>query len=212
MAKFPEPPSNDYLRTVAPAWYDLPADTLLMRAYNRGGAYPTTWDAFRFYGPLSLRFDHHVPPPSVQRRGVLYGATLGTTCLAEKFQAGRTIDPFTNDPWLAGFRVTRPIRLLDLTGAWPTRAGASMAINSGPRPRARRWSRAIYEAYPDAEGLWYGSSMYGNRPSVALYERAISAMPSSPELDRALADGALRPALEAAVAELNYLLILRPYT
>jgi len=30
-----------------------------------------------------------------------------------------------------------------------------MAIGTGPRPRAQRWSRAIYDAYPDLDGLYY---------------------------------------------------------
>ncbi len=47
-----------------------------------------------------------------------------------------------------------------------------MALVSGPRPRARAWARAIYVAYPEAEGVWYGSSMHANTPCIALFERA----------------------------------------
>jgi hypothetical protein len=188
----------------------LPAGTLLVRIYSRGGAHPVDWNAFRFYGPLDARFDHHGPPPSLQARGILYAATLAVTCLAERSQAARTIDPYTGEPWLAAFRLRRAVRLLDLTGAWPTRAGTSMAINSGQRPRARRWSQAIYAAYPQAEGIWYGSSMYGNAPAVALYERAQSALPHTPEANRAPADAVLQISLENAALELNYALISRP--
>lgn len=212
MAKLPEPPGPDDLRTIGPEWWDLPTGTLLVRVYNRGGAHPADWDAFRHFGPLELRFDHHDPPPSRQGRGILYGATLAVTCLVEKFQAARTIDPFSGEPWLVAFRVQRPLRLLDLTGAWPTRAGASMAINSGPRPRARRWSRAIYAAYPEAEGLWYASSMHANAPAVALYERARPALPAAPEAHRALADALLQGSLENGALALNYALLARPLT
>ena len=52
-----------------------------------------------------------------------------------------------------------------------------MAINSGSRAKARKWSRAIYSAYASVEGLFYCSAMHGNRPAVALYDRATSAMP-----------------------------------
>ena len=110
---------------------------------------------------------------------------------------------------VGGFSPDRQVRLLDLTGLWPTRAGASMAISSGPRPRAREWSRAIYEAYPDAEGLWYGSSMCGNAPAVALYERAQDAVPRVPVFHRALAEPALLGMLEACARELGYALVVR---
>ena len=209
MAKFPEPPHRAELRRVGPQWRELPAGTLLVRIYGRGGAQPVDWNTFRFYGPLDGRFDHHEPPPSLQSRGILYAATHAVTCIAERFQAARTIDPFTGEPWLVAFRLRRPVRLLDLTGTWPTRAGASMAINSAQRPRARRWSQAIYAAYPQAEGLWYASSMYGNVPAAALYERAQSALPRLPEANRALADPVLQISLENAALELNYSLIAR---
>jgi len=32
-----------------------------------------------------------------------------------------------------------------------------MALASGQRARARRWSQAIYEAFPQVDGLLYGS-------------------------------------------------------
>jgi hypothetical protein len=102
------------------------------------------------------------------------------------------------------FEVVRDVVLLDLTGLWPTQAGASMAISSGPRPRAQRWSQAIYAAYPSVEGLLYGSSMHRNQPCVALYERARTALPAVPSLDRALDDAALSTRLNQAATDLNY--------
>ncbi|MGH7534109.1 MAG: hypothetical protein ACREMG_00845, partial [Gemmatimonadales bacterium] len=90
------------------------------------------------------------------------------------------------------------------TGKWPTRAGASMVINSGPRPRARRWSQRIYQAYPDVEGVWYASAMDGNRPVVALYERGRDAMPRRPAFHRALADPALDAIVLRAAERFNF--------
>jgi hypothetical protein len=142
----------------------------------------------------------------VQDRRILYVAAQIRTCLAEVFQRRRHIDTSFGHPWLVGFALAAPLRLLDLTGAWPTRAGASMAINSGPRPRARRWSRAIYVAYPAAQGLYYASSMDGNAPAVALFERAAPALPAHPFFHRALADQLLQPALAGAAEELGYTL------
>jgi len=137
----------------------------------------------------------------------LYAATHGPTCFAEVFQDTRVIDRTAKDPWLAGFGLRRSVRLLNLTGSWPTRAGASMAINTGPRPRAQRWSRAIYEAYPKGQGLAYPSSMYGNFPAVALYERGLPALPPAPIFHRPLRDPALLPVLKRVARELGYGLV-----
>jgi len=46
-----------------------------------------------------------MPPPHVQDRKILYAATLGPTCIAEVFQAGRAIDRVAGNPWLAGFTI-----------------------------------------------------------------------------------------------------------
>ena len=71
-----------------------------------------------------------------------------------------------------------------------------MAINSGSRATARAWSRAIYAAYPNVEGLRYASSMNANQPAFALYERARSSLPTAAALDLPLA----MPALAAPLA------------
>jgi hypothetical protein len=192
--KLPEPPSIADLAAVPPDWRVLPPGSELWRLYFRASAHPTGWHTFRDFGPLGSRFDHHLPPPRAQERAILYSATSILTCLAELFQDTRAIDVLHQEPWLVGFATLRPVRLLDLTGRWPTRAGASMALNSGPRARARRWSMAIYAAYPQAEGLWYPSSMHANQPSVALYERARDALPSAPFFHRAGRYGPAHPA------------------
>jgi hypothetical protein len=124
--------------------------------------------------------------------------------MAEVFQSKRRIDVYTRTPLLVGFELVRAVRLLDLTGLWPTRAGASLAINSGPRPRAQAWARQIYEAYPPLDGVYYGSSMDGNSPCAALFERAVDAIPPLPRLHRPLADPLLRPLIQRAALQLNY--------
>jgi hypothetical protein len=139
---------------------------------------------------------------------VLYAATRPAAALAEFFQTRRTINARHRQPWLVGFRLARDVRLLDLTGLWPTRAGASMALASGPRPRARAWARVIHAAYPDAEGIWYGSSMHANTPCAALFERAQDALPPLPGYHRALSDETLRAFLTNVAADLNFRLIL----
>jgi hypothetical protein len=56
--------------------------------------------------------------------------------LAEVFQRSQLINPIRNEPWIVALATTRDLTLLHLTGLWPTRAGASTALASGPRPRA----------------------------------------------------------------------------
>ena len=204
MPKFPEPPA-DLAARLPPRLRRLPAGTELWRVYFRGGRHPGVWNGWRAFGPVAgARFDHHEPPPRPQARAILYAAADGVTCLAEVFQAARLIDATAHQPWLVGFALAAELTLLDLTGTWPTAAGASMAINSGPRPRARRWSRAIYAAYPAVQGLWYPSSMHANRPSAALYERARPAIAAAPFFHRALDDPLLTDLLAWAAEALGY--------
>jgi hypothetical protein len=204
VAKLPEPPRP---LTTPPETKLISAGTRLWRIYQRGGKYPASFGDFRFFGPTGSRFDHHEPPPRLQAHGIFYAADDPTTCLAETFQVTRVIDRNAGDPWLVGFETAIDLTLLDLTGAWPTRAGASMAINSGPRPRARRWSQAIYGAYATVVGLWYASSMHANQPSVALYERAARAVPGAPSFHRALSDPAILRRVDAAAVRLGYRLV-----
>jgi hypothetical protein len=188
VAKFPWPPTierlheirhDDDIVAVAPM-------TGLARIYLAGGRYPSNWNEFRIVGPIaSARFDPHPPTPdgepvAAPGCGVLYAAVELQTCVAESFQASRVLDRQTGRPWLVVFRSTRVLRLLDLTGTWPTRAGASQAISSGARDRSRSWARAIRAAYDDIDGLWYRSSMDRGQPAVCLWEPARDAMPPSP--------------------------------
>ena len=207
MAKFPEPPAVADLAAVPPARRVLPAGTRCWRIYFQGGRHPGGWDTFRAYGPTGARFDHHLPPPRLQTRRVLYAATRPLTCFAEVFQDTRTIDRHRHAPWLVAFELAQPIPLLDLAGRWPTQARASMAINSGPRPRARRWSQTIYAAYPNLEGLHYASSMNANAPAIVLYERAAHAMPGRPVFHRALADAALSAVVARAATRIDYAVV-----
>lgn len=205
MEKLPNPPPVHELATVRPALKVMKKRTLLWRVYFRGGPYPTIWNAMRRFGPVATaRFDHHEEPAQFQRRAVLYAARQGPTCFAEVFQDTRVIDRHRRHPWLVAFELSRPVRLLDLTGTWPTRAGASMAIASGIRSRARRWARAIYAAYPSLEGLYYPSSMHANAPSVVFNERAAPALPPRPRFHRSLLDSVLLRIIRHTASDIGY--------
>lgn len=206
MPKFPGPPSRGDLAARLPAHTKvLRRGTIVWRIYHRGEAHSAAWNRFRHWGPApNTRFDQHSMPARQQARGIAYGALRVYTCFAEVFQETRTIERSRNRPWLVAFELARAVSLLDLSSTWPTRAGASMAISSGPRHRARAWSLRIYEDYPEIEGLYYPSSMDANQPAVALYERARKALPTRALFHRALADPGLTGAVVKAALLFNY--------
>jgi RES domain len=212
VAKFPSSPGVRALARLTPANSTLGAGTNLARIYYSRGPHPQAWNRFRYVGPLNSRWDHHVSNeaggPGVQSRGIYYAAADAKTCLAEVFQATRRIDRAFQAPWLVVFETLGELKLLDLTGDFATRMGASMAIHSGSRGRARGWARDLYEAYPQFQGILYAASMHGGRPAMALNERALREplFPSHPKFHRALSDDTLLEPLKHAASELGYAL------
>jgi hypothetical protein len=214
MSKFPEPPPVSLLKKIPAAIHELPAGTVVSRIFFAGGDYPTAWDAFRYYGPTASRFDHHLLNEAgeahEQERGIMYlaaGPESIPTCLAEAFQATRAIDRFSRLPVLCGFELASPLRLLDLRGPFVAAMGASTAIHSGPKPRARRWAQQLYQAYPEIDGLLYCASMFANEPAIALFERGSKAIPGRPVFHRELKDPVLANVLTETAEKIRYLLI-----
>ena len=183
---------------------------MIWRIYFRGGLHPTNWKDFRYVGPIDARFDHHIGnEPARQDRAVLYGADDPITCLAEVFQRTRVMNRWHREPWLVGFETDKPMRLLDLTGSFPTRAGASMGLLTGSRSVSRTWARAFHESFPEIDGIYYPSSMHANRPAMVLNERARDAgvMPVQACFHRSLGDPAILSILRNAAHELGYALL-----
>ena len=208
MSKFPEPPGVEALCRIAAETLKLPAGTPLARIYFSAGPYPSHWNRFRHIGPTGARWDHHLPSssdqPTEQDRAVLYCAPDIDTCTAEVFQATRRIDRIRNTPALAVFDLHTSVTVLDLRGTFATRIGASTAIHSGPRSRARAWARQLYEAYPNVQGFQYGSSMNGHAPAIVLNDRALGALPKEPQFHRALNDDMLVDVLQRIALRLSY--------
>lgn len=206
--ELPPPPSAADLSSIDPELHILPAHAQLWRMYFRGGSYPSVWDEFRSFGPTNARFDHHDPPPGIHAsKAILYGADAIPTCVAEVFQETQVIDRRDREPYLVEFELAAPLPLLDVTGAWITRAGGNMAIGSGRRDRARAWSAVIYDAYPEVEGIRYPSSMHANQPAVALFERARDKLPVDPMLDLELSHPGLAGPLASAGDLLGYVMV-----
>ena len=211
MPKFPEPPSSESLARIEPEIRLINSATEATRLFSSRGHYPTRWNAFRYFGPTASRFDHHLFDRNGeayhQSRGIMYLATGNEaipTCLAEVFQVNRIINRVSNSPVLSAFAFTRPLHLLNLTGHFATTIGASTAINSGARPRARRWSQQLYLAYPDIDGILYASSMYGSHEIIALFERAVDAIPQECIFHRHLNDPVIETVVQETAAKISY--------
>ena len=215
----PEPPPH--LATIRPDVRRVRAGASLWRIYARGGAHPQRWDDFRYFGPLGSRFDHHLAGPHgeavMQARGIYYAA-LGragpgrgtqpiSACIGEVYQQTREVDRVAHAPYLASFRTARNLALLDLTGSWPIRANATAQLAIGPHEWSRRWAVAIYAAYPQLDGVYYRSAYGSGALAVALFERAIDALPpdgGADLFDRPLAHPELLPRLRRACRDLGY--------
>ena len=207
--KVPRTPTIALLRALSPDVHVLPAGSLSWRIYFRGGRHPTRWGDFRHVGPTDARFDHHLGQRAThQSRAVLYAAGDPTTCFAEVFQRTRVVNRWHKDPWLVGFHTSAFSSLLDLTGSFATRAGASMALMAGARSVSRNWACGFYDAYKDTAGLLYPSSMHANRTAMVLTDRAEAAgvIPDQPSFHRALGDPALLSLLKGVARTLGYAL------
>lgn len=208
MVKLPRPPEPAQLATRAPldgALHTVGTQLTLWRIHYTLGEHVLRWNQPRTWGPARGRFDpHHLPPALDPSRSVLYLGDQIPVVLAELFQHTRRVDLTAGGPWLTGLRLTRPMSLLDVTGLWPTRAGASQAIASGPRPQAQAWARVIADTWPDLDGIWYRSSMHGPGHCAALWQPAEDALPTAPLLSIPLAHPALWNALALACEQLGY--------
>ncbi len=149
-----------------------------------------------------MRWDPHPgsrPGPHVE--GVLYACTDVATALAEVFQATRVIDTRAGAPRLTAWEPIRPLRLLDLSGTWLIRNGASAALITASRSTCRHWACAIHTAWPHLDGLAVPSTMT-NRPNVVLW--IAESLPDSPSFSRNLAHPLVWSIAQASAATIGY--------
>lgn len=139
---------------------------------------------------------------------MLYFGLSVRTSIAEVYQPSSTVDRVTRGPYLVVLRPSRTLRLLDLSGLWPTRAGASQEISSGPKRTTQAWARTIREAHPDLDGVWYRSSMDSGDPAVCLWgPPSEDALPENPDVLLPLSHAGLDLPLARVCTELNYTLL-----
>lgn len=217
MSRLPQPPAPAALKTLLRPHEDIVAvhsGTRLVRVFAAAGRHQQRWNTFRRTGPLPhARFDPHPPGPGGERaetaaHGVLYFGLSVRTSIAEVFQQTSVVDRGTRRPHLVVFQPKRTLKLLDLTGLWPTRAGASQEISTGPKDVTQAWARAIRAAFPDLDGLWYRSSMDSGDPAVCLWDPpAAGALPAQPDILLPLDYPGLDLPLSRVCDSLNYTLL-----
>jgi hypothetical protein len=140
------------------------SDRPLWRIHFTATQFPQAWNGMRAWGPLdSARWDAHpLPAGEHPETGVAYLAFDVTTCLAEVFQATRFVDVHEGAPYITLFRLTRPLRVLDVSGDWLMKAGARASVAMGKKSRTRAWARAVREAWPDLDGVVSNSAVAGH--------------------------------------------------
>lgn len=151
----------------------------------------------------SRPWDPHREPLGVDTAGVLYASTDVATALAEVFPATRLIDTRAGVPRLTAWEPVRPLRLLDLSGIWLIRNGASVALIAAPRPTCRRWAAAILATWPHLDGLAVPSTMT-NALNVVLWNPAADSLPEAPLFSRPLEDPLVWSIARAAATDIGY--------
>ncbi|PMB98041.1 RES domain-containing protein [Brevibacterium luteolum] len=206
MAKNPKRPGHPSIRPAD--LRDLPSTQPLFRIHSAGGRHPIAWNGFRDFGPLqSMRWDPHPPPPSHHHGvGVAYCATDPVTTFAEVFQERRRIRIGSLRALSAWFPA-RDLRLLDLTGNWPTRNGASFSLFAAPKSTCRNWARGIHELSAELslelDGLYVHSTMMPGK-NVVLFSSAHSAFPIAPAISLPLDHPVIRRLAQDASHQLSW--------
>lgn len=216
MSRLPMPPAPARLKAILRSDVDVVAvhsATRLVRVFTASGIYPGRWNEFSYTGPLPhRRFDPHPPAPgggvaTSPEHGVMYVQLSVRSAVAEEFQAHSIVNRTMWNPHLAVFQPKRTLRLLDLAGLWPTRAGASQEISSGPKAVTQAWARSIRAAHPELDGVWYRSSMDAGDPAICLWDPpAAPVLPDTPQVLLPLDHPGLDLPLARICEELNYTL------
>lgn len=201
MAKNPQRPpatltfdTRDLVTFSSPLW----------RVHTVTGPHALRWNELRHFGPArTMRWDPHPPPPSVHaNHGVSYTAADPSTAFAEVFQRNRAI-VVAADRALVGWQPSRPLGLLDMTGDWALRNGASASLFAAPKPTTRAWAAAIHHQRPDFEGLLVPSTMTG-KEMVVLFGPASDSFPAFPAFARVLDDPAARRIIDWSASVLRW--------
>ena len=183
----------------------LSVDQVLWRVVFTSAMHALPWNTPRTHGPHS-RFDPHPRPIGVSAESAWYAAVDPATALGECFQRDRMIDTRTADPYLYAARLSRPVRLLDLTAGstWVVRAGGHHGLAHEQPSVSQHWARAVRAADSELDGLIYRAS-YGPASSVVLFSPAVDSLAAARlEFERPLQHSGLRDLILSAADDLGY--------
>lgn len=205
-AKNPRSPTQPLVVSGADV-HQWPNDRPLVRIHRAGGDHPSAWSGLREYGPvLGCRWEPHPLPRGLHPGvGVAYAAADLTTAIAEAYQQRRRVDRLTGEPHLVAWRPARPLQLLDISGDWPLRAGASASLAQGNKGTCRNWARAIAQQNPRLDGLYTLSTMTGD-PMAVLWSPSIDTFPTYPDLSGSLRHPTVAAAVRLAAEEIGFAL------
>jgi len=130
-----------------------------------------------FFGSTGLdRFD----APG-KEFGTLYAATSPHGAFIESFGWSTDVSAAVTRveleaTCLSEIQLTRPLELVDLTGAGLVRMGADARLNDGDHGIAQRWSLAFFQHPQHPDGVHYRARRDPDRISAAVYDRARDAV------------------------------------
>ena len=75
---------------------------------------------------------------------------------------------------------SRPLTVVDLTGAGLARIGADNRLSDGSYTTSRRWALAFYQHPSQPDGIRYRSRHDPSRHVIAIFDRAASAVSANP--------------------------------
>ena len=114
--------------------------------------------------------------------GVLYASPSFAACMTEAVVRGHFQG--NSRPWMIdehelasrcitslGTELARPLKLADLTKPHVHLGMDNRVFSVGDYRGPNLWSTAIYQAFPDIDGIYF-TSRYANEPSVAIFDRA----------------------------------------
>jgi hypothetical protein len=165
----PEPPPDLPSRRLD--LHKLPADTELFRIHPIRYASELLYFGRRSAGRFNA--------PAAEY-GTLYAALDPYAAFLETFArepgTGLVSVAVLAQNLLVRLRLTRPVSLVDLTGASLRRLGADTRVTSGDHHVAQRWALALWQHRQTPDGLYWRSRFDDGRYCVALFDRAQDAL------------------------------------
>lgn len=204
--QLPEPPApEDLPEPTTTQIVTVGTGEVWTRMYWHAGRFPTRWDRFRHVAvPTPRRFDAF-GAPGVD--GVAYGAvphgpgrqediSALATCMAETAQGTGVLDRLDRRTFVIA-ELAAPLRLLDVSSDWATRAGVGTHLSTGPHRVTSRWAWAIATRWPDLHGVAYIAATRPAGRAVALWSPrcAVEVTTSTLLMLRTLDDAVIRDAL-----------------